>query len=107
MAGQLQAVDNRDIRMEVWICLQKMTAQQRIDFLQYCCMSIGILGIDPKTKSPIRVIVTNNSGELSETFLDFFALISGFGLNATKALEELERRASAISTPGKIYVPGG
>ena len=101
----LKLVDNLDCRREIWRCMELLTKQQRIEFLEYCCRSIGILGFDQKTKSPVIVTVQNNTGEVAETYLDMMAMISGYGLDADKALAELERRASAMTTPFKIYVP--
>lgn len=100
----LGKIDDVDTRREVILCLQKLSVNERIAWLYYCCDRIGILGIDPASGSPIVATISCPTGDIHETYLDFFALVSGFGLDAKASLEELERRA-ACAGQAKLYVP--
>lgn len=100
----LGKIDDVDTRREIVLCLQKLSVNQRIEWLHYCCRHIGILGIDPGSGNPIVATISCPTGDICETYLDFFALVSGFGLDPKAALEDLERRA-ACAGQAKLYVP--
>lgn len=107
--SQLQKLNDVDTRREVFILLGKLTPTERTAFLYHCCDRIGILGVDPDSGKPLAVTITCESGDVTESYLDFWGLVASYGLDAKSALEELERRVSALTGQAgskRIYVPG-
>lgn len=103
MKSILSSVDDIDTRRETLICFQILPPIERCAFLYWCCDQIGSTG---KTVSGEDVIVTitNETGEATETYLDFWQMVSQYGLDVQRALAELERRASQFTKPGGIVL---
>jgi hypothetical protein len=106
----LRAFDDVDTRREIVILLQKLSLEERVAFLYYCCDTIGILGVEPGTGKLLYVTVTNSTGDPNEVYLDFMSLIASYGLDGDKAMIELERRVSVLTKEKegnvrRIYVP--
>lgn len=98
----LKAIDDLDSRREMVVLLEKLTVEQRCQFLKWCVFTVN--------RHNFRhhgfwwqAVITNNSGTSRETMLDVCQLISQFGLPIQDALAELERRAAAAR---KLWLPG-
>lgn len=107
--SQLKKLDDVDTRREVFILLGKLMPTERTAFLYHCCDRIGILGVDQNSGKPLAVTITCESGDITESYLDFWGLVASYGLDAKAALEELERRVSVLTSQigsKRIYVAG-
>lgn len=91
----LRPHDDLDTRREAEYLIQKLTKDERVAYLQWCCTECERL-----TNMPTRV-AGNTLGEVREIWLDVCQLVVHHGLPLASALVELERRASQR----KLFLP--
>lgn len=94
----LKTIDTLDDKREIRVLLEKLTPDQRCEFLLWC---VGQTNQHIKLRSnPPWVLVKadNATGEAMETFWDLCLLISTHGLPIQTVLTELERRSAAAVT---------
>lgn len=102
MKSILAAVDDIDTRREVLRCFQILPAMERVSFLLFCCDKLGPVGIT--NGELVYLTIKNDTQEPMESFLDFWMMVSQYGMNLSIALPELERRARQFTRPKGIEV---
>jgi hypothetical protein len=98
----LKNVDDIDTRREMKIALDKLTVQQRIEFLHWCCARSNNRAMTT-TKPPWSyVTITHTTGDSQEVILDLCMIHAHYGLPMNEILAELESRASAAQ---RLWLP--
>lgn len=101
MKSILASVDDQDTRREVAYLFSILPPVERVAFLYKACDMLGPIGMSPKGEG-VFLTITNETGDYRESVLDFWAMVSQYGLDVQRALAELERRASQFTKPGGI-----
>jgi hypothetical protein len=90
----LKEIDDIDTRREISILLNKLTQDERVEFLQWCCRQANDRIMVLNNPPWVMVNITNNTGEANETLLDLAILHAQFGFPLQFVLTELERRTA-------------
>jgi len=87
----LNQINNKDDRREIWILLDKLTPKERCQFLEFVVNQVN-QGIKLKHNPPwVLVEVTNNSGETNEVYIDLAHIVSQYRIGWNPVLTTLER----------------
>lgn len=87
----LKPIDNRDDRREIFYLLQKLTANERIWFLEWCRDKANASTRMAHNPPWVFVVISSTTGHVAETYWDLMAMIVQFGLNLDVVLSGLER----------------
>ena len=104
----LKPLDDVDSRREVLRLFQLLTSTERIRFLTHVCKALGPVGQTLKGEN-VEVVVTNESMDATEAYLDAFAICSQFGIDPKSMAESLEQWVSHVTSKlrsARVYVPG-
>ncbi|MCC7422547.1 MAG: hypothetical protein IT428_19885 [Planctomycetaceae bacterium] len=98
----LKPIDNKDDRTEIFHLLTKLTAEERVKFLEWA-RDTANAAIKLRHEPPwVLVEIQHATGDPVETYMDVAAMISTWGLDVNAVTAELERRASEK----KLWLPG-
>lgn len=90
----LQTINNRDDKKEIWRLLSLLTVQERIAFLDFVVNQIN-QGVKLKSDPPwVLIEITNNTGDPNETYMDLMHVVSQYQIPWAPVLTTLERFVS-------------